>query len=121
MPWKFLATADTYIFNWLIGYSALLGPIAGIMVMDYWVLRKRELDVAELYRPHGKYGRYNFAALVALVIGVLPNVPGFLKSAGFIGGERNLFDELYVYAWFIGFGLSAALYAGLMQTMSPKK
>ena len=61
MPWKFLATADTYIFNWLIGYSALLGPIAGIMVMDYWVLRKQELDVPELYRVNGKYAGYNAA------------------------------------------------------------
>ncbi len=120
MPWKFLATADTYIFNWLIGYSALLGPIAGIMVMDYWVLRKQELDVAELYRPRGKYAGFNPAAIVALVIGVLPNVPGFLKSAGFITGERNFFDEIYVYAWFLGFGLSAALYVGLMKAM-PKR
>ena len=121
MPWKFLATADTYIFNWLIGYSALLGPIAGIMVMDYWALRKTELDVAELYRPHGKYAGYNVAAIAALIIGVLPNVPGFLKSAGFITGEKNFFDEIYVYAWFIGFGLSAALYLGLMKAMPPKK
>ncbi|MDP2275184.1 MAG: NCS1 family nucleobase:cation symporter-1 [Archangium sp.] len=121
MPWKFLATADTYIFNWLIGYSALLGPIAGIMVVDYWVLRKQELDVAELYRPKGKYGGYNPPAIIALVAGVLPNVPGFLKSAGFIAGERNFFDEIYVYAWFLGFGLSAALFYGLMKAMPPKK
>ncbi|MBL8920365.1 MAG: NCS1 family nucleobase:cation symporter-1 [Myxococcaceae bacterium] len=120
MPWKFLATADTYIFNWLIGYSALLGPIAGIMVADYWYLRKKQLDVAELYRPHGEYAGFNVAALIALVVGVLPNVPGFLKSAGLVTGEKNLFDELYVYAWFIGFGLSAALYVGLMRAM-PKK
>jgi NCS1 family nucleobase:cation symporter-1 len=121
MPWKFLATADTYIFNWLIGYSALLGPIAGIMVIDYWVIRKRELDVPDLYRVNGKYAGINPAAVIALVVGVLPNVPGFLKSAGFISGEKNFFDSIYVYAWFIGFGLSAALYAGLMQAMPPKK
>ncbi len=120
MPWKFLATADTYIFNWLIGYSALLGPIAGIMVMDYWVLRKQELDVPELYRPHGKYAGYNAAAIIALVVGVLPNVPGFLKSAGFITGEKNFFDAIYVYAWFIGFGLSSALYLALMRVMPPQ-
>lgn len=120
MPWKFLATADTYIFNWLIGYSALLGPIAGIMVLDYWVLRKRELDVPELYRPKGKYAGYNLAAIIALLLGVLPNVPGFLKSAGFIKGDKNFFDEIYVYAWFIGFGLSAALYMALMKAMPPK-
>ncbi len=110
MPWKFLASADTYIFNWLIGYSALLGPIAGIMVVDYWVLRKRELDVPELYRPNGKFAGVNLNAVIALVVGVAPNVPGFLKSAGFIAGEKNFFDEIYVYAWFIGLGLAASLY-----------
>jgi len=115
MPWKFLATADTYIFNWLIGYSALLGPIAGIMVADYWVIRNRALDVPDLYRPHGRYAGFNVSAIVALVVGVIPNVPGFLKSAGFIAGEKNLFDALYVYAWFIGFGLSAGLYVALMR------
>ena len=54
------------------------------------------------------------------MLGVLPNVPGFLKSAGFITGEKNFFDAIYVYAWFIGFGLSAALYVGLMKVM-PKR
>ncbi|MFO0600042.1 MAG: NCS1 family nucleobase:cation symporter-1 [Myxococcaceae bacterium] len=119
MPWKFLATADTYIFNWLIGYSALLGPIAGIMVIDYWLVRKQTLDVPDLYRTDGQYRGVNVAALLALVIGVIPNVPGFLKSAGFITGEKNFFDELYVYAWFIGFGLSAGLYVVFMRTLPP--
>ncbi len=113
MPWKFLASADTYIFNWLIGYSALLGPIAGIMVVDYWVLRKRELDVPELYRPNGAFKGFNVNALIALAVGVAPNVPGFLKSTGVLTGEKNFFDELYVYAWFVGLGLAAGLYYGL--------
>jgi NCS1 family nucleobase:cation symporter-1 len=120
MPWRFLSSADVYIFNWLIGYSALLGPIAGIMVVDYWVLRKQELDVPELYRVNGKYAGINPAAVIALVLGVSPNVPGFLKSAGFIKGDPNFFDSIYVYAWFIGFGLSAALYLGLSKAM-PRK
>lgn len=119
LPWKFLSSADTYIFNWLIGYSALLGPIAGIMIVDYWVLRRRELDVAELYRPHGKYAGVNAVAMLALVVGVLPNVPGFLKSAGLITGEKNFFDELYVYAWFIGVVLSGGLYFALMRARKP--
>jgi NCS1 family nucleobase:cation symporter-1 len=120
MPWKLLASADTYIFNWLIGYSALLGPIAGIMVVDYWVLRRTELAVEELYRPNGRYAGYNPAALLALVLGVAPNVPGFLKSSGFITGEKNLFDALYVYAWFLGFGLSALAYVALTRAL-PKR
>lgn len=110
LPWKLLSSAEVYIFNWLIGYSALLGPIAGIMVVDYWLVRKQTLDVAELYRPNGKYAGTNGVAVLALVLGVLPNVPGFLKSAGLTTREANVFDDLYVYAWFTGFLIAGAVY-----------
>jgi NCS1 family nucleobase:cation symporter-1 len=63
MPWKLLASADTYIFNWLVGYSALLGPIAGIMIADYWLVRRCELDVPDLYRPEGRYRGTNPVAV----------------------------------------------------------
>ncbi len=124
MPWKLLASADAFIFNWLIGYSALLGPIAGIMIADYWLLRRRELEVADLYRPQGRYGTVNWVAMVALAAGVLPNVPGFLKSAhlaGWHGGvmePATLFDRIYVYAWFVGFLVSGALYLAGMRLRS---
>jgi NCS1 family nucleobase:cation symporter-1 len=110
MPWKLLASAETYIFNWLIGYSALLGPIAGIMVVDYWLLKQQELDVPDLYRTNGRYAGVNLIAVVALIAGILPNIPGFLKSAGIIAGPPNFFDDLYVYAWFTGFLIAGALY-----------
>jgi len=110
LPWKLLSSAEVYIFNWLIGYSALLGPIAGIMVVDYWLVRKQTLDVAELYRPNGKYAGTNGVAVLALVLGVLPNVPGFLKSAGLTTREPNFFDDLYVYAWFTGFLIAGVVY-----------
>lgn len=110
MPWKLLSSAESYIFNWLIGYSALLGPIAGIMVVDYWLVRKTELDVPDLYRPNGRYAGTNKVALVALIAGVLPNIPGFLKSAHVIEGPPGFFDAIYVYAWFTGFFISGALY-----------
>ncbi|MFN0058136.1 MAG: NCS1 family nucleobase:cation symporter-1 [Planctomycetota bacterium] len=110
MPWKLLATPGTYIFEWLIGYSALLGPIAGIMIIDYWVLRRRELDVADLYRTTGRYAGVNRAAVLALIAGVLPNVPGFLKVTHVTAGESGLFDAIYQYAWFVGFGIAGALY-----------
>ncbi|MBI5507607.1 MAG: NCS1 family nucleobase:cation symporter-1 [Deltaproteobacteria bacterium] len=110
MPWKLLASADTYIFNWLIGYSALLGPIAGIMIVDYWLIRRRELEVPDLYRATGRYPRWNWVAVGALVCGILPNLPGFLKSAGLTAGEPDFFDRLYVYAWFVGFGVAGGLY-----------
>jgi NCS1 family nucleobase:cation symporter-1 len=117
MPWKLLATANAYIFNWLIGYSALLGPIAGIMIADYFVLRRATLDVPDLYRPAGRYGRVNPVAIVALVVGVAPNVPGFLKSAGVLSGPHGFWDGLYVYAWFTGVLLAAGVYlTGMLLT-----
>ncbi|MBM4391578.1 MAG: NCS1 family nucleobase:cation symporter-1 [Deltaproteobacteria bacterium] len=106
LPWKLLASAGAYIFTWLIGYSALLGPIAGIMVADYWLHRKQGLDVRELYRVDGRYKGTNWIAIRALVLGVLPNVPGFLKAAGLREGPPDFFDELYVYAWFVGFAIA---------------
>ncbi|MBN2360024.1 MAG: NCS1 family nucleobase:cation symporter-1 [Deltaproteobacteria bacterium] len=115
MPWQLLASASAYIFNWLVGYSALLGPIAGIMIVDYWLLRRSRLDVADLYRPTGRYAGVNPWAVTALVIGILPNVPGFLHSAGLWERPANFFDALYVYAWFLGFFVAGGLYAVLMR------
>jgi nucleobase:cation symporter-1, NCS1 family len=119
MPWKLLTSAETYIFNWLIGYSALLGPIAGVMVADYWLVRKKVLDVPDLYRTNGRYAGVNFIAVGALVVGILPNIPGFLKSAKVIGGEPNVFDSIYVYAWFVGFAIAFGIYAIGMRLTAP--
>jgi NCS1 family nucleobase:cation symporter-1 len=120
MPWKLLASADVYIFNWLVGYSALLGPIAGIMIADYWLLRRGELDVPDLYRPKGRYAGVNWLALGALVLGIAPNVPGFLKSAHVISGPENFFDQIYVYAWFTGFLLAGGLHLVGAKWVAPR-
>jgi nucleobase:cation symporter-1, NCS1 family len=109
MPWKLLASAGSYIFTWLIGYSALLAPIAGIMIADYWLRRRRQLDVADLYRPHGRYGGTNPVAVLALLAGVAPNVPGFLQAAG-LATVPAFFNALYVYAWFTGFLIGGSTY-----------
>src|SRR5262249_34253934 len=84
MPWQLLASAKDYLFNWLIGYGTLLGPIAAIMIADYFVLRKRHLDVPELYRPKGRYAGVNWVAVVVLAVCIAPNVPGFLHSSGIV-------------------------------------
>jgi NCS1 family nucleobase:cation symporter-1 len=119
MPWKLMASADSYIFNWLVGYSALLGPVAGIMICDYFVLRNRTLDVPDLYRHEGRYGRWNGAAIAALIVGVLPNVIGFLKSTHVIEGAPNFWDAIYVYAWFTGFGIAFGVYYAMSKAMRP--
>ncbi len=117
MPWKLLATAGSYIFTWLIGYSALLGPIAGIMIADYWILRRRNLDVPDLYRTKGRYAGVNWIAVLALVLGVAPNIPGFLRAAGAWDRPENFFDTLYVYAWLTGVLIAGSVYlAGMLLT-----
>ncbi len=113
MPWKLIESTHGYIFTWLIGYSALLGPIGGILIADYFLVRGTELDVDGLYRRDGPYwyrGGFNPVALVALVLGVLPNLPGFLHAAHFIEHVPPLFDSLYTYAWFVGVFVSGVVY-----------
>lgn len=113
MPWRLLADPKQYVFTWLIGYGALLGPIGGILIADYFVLRKRELDLAELYNPNGKYRGVSRAGILALVIGVIPSLPGFLMTVNILRGgwgEAAFFAALYKYAWFVGFGIAFAAY-----------
>jgi nucleobase:cation symporter-1, NCS1 family len=120
MPWKLYADAAAYIFTWLIGYSSLMGAIGGILIADYWILRKRELSVEDLFDVNGRY-RYqngvNRRAILALVLAILPVVPGFLRAAMTPGGQvqnPGIYDHLYTYAWFVTFGLSFVLYLLLM-------
>ena len=104
----------------MIGYSALLGPIAGILIVDYYLVRKTELNVPELYREDGQYSYgngWNMAALAAFVIGVVPNIPGFLNAAfpASFPGVAEGFKTIYTYAWFVGVAISALVYAGMMK------
>src|SRR3989475_8151987 len=81
MPRKLVADPNGYIFTWLIAYSALLGPIGGILIADYYVYRRRRLNLAALYDPDGEYRfckGFSIVALVALILGVIPSIPGFL-------------------------------------------
>jgi NCS1 family nucleobase:cation symporter-1 len=121
MPWKLLANPDGYIFTWLIGYSALLGPIAGIMIADYFILRKKHLDLGDLYQKNGIYqytGGFSIAALLAFLLAVLPNLPGFLARIHAVENVPAFFTGIYPQAWFIGFGLAFGLYL-LFRKISP--
>ena len=109
MPWKLMASHNNYI-GWLVGYSGLLGPVAGIMVADYFFIRHTRLDTESLYQRNGPYEYFrgfNPRALIALVAGV---------GAALIGLAVPSLRSLYDYAWFVGFGLSAVLYVALMGT-----
>jgi NCS1 family nucleobase:cation symporter-1 len=118
MPWRLLADLGNYIFVWLIGYSALLGPIGGIMIADYYLLRRARLKVEDLYSRSGEYtykSGINWKAVVVLVLAILPNVPGFINAATGKSIFPAFFDTIYTYAWFVGLPLAAGLYYVVMR------
>ena len=108
MPWKLLDNYKTFIFGWLGGYAAFLGPVAGIMICDYWVIRKRSLLVDDLYLRGGAYeysGGFNWKAVAALALGAAVALSGLV-----VPGLRFGYD----YSWFVGFVVSFASYYAMM-------
>lgn len=119
-PWKLMADPNGYIFTWLIAYSSLLGPVGGIMIVDYFLINKETLALDDLYQPKGIYSfktGFNPAAMWALVLGILPNVPGFLLQVKLIDNDAfpEWISHLYHYAWFVGFAVSAVVYWLMMR------
>ncbi len=115
MPWKLVADPTGYIFTWLIAYSALLGPIGGILIADYFVVRRCKLDVAALYKTDGEFrftSGFSLVALLALVLGALPSLPGFLVNVKLLNANSvpQFLAHLYNYAWFIGFAVAFVVY-----------
>jgi NCS1 family nucleobase:cation symporter-1 len=116
MPWRLYADAAAYIFTWLIGYSSLMGAIGGVLICDYWLLRRQTLVPADLFKLRGAYSYdngINWRAMAALVVAILPVIPGFLRAATTPGGQianPTFLDTLYTYAWFVTFGLSFIVY-----------
>ncbi len=123
MPWKLIADPSGYIFTWLIAYSSLLGAVGGILIADYFVIRKAKLALADLYRAGGQYwydGGFNWRAIVALVLGIAPCAPGFLGTVKLLTvGE--VWMKMYNYAWFISFGVAFVVYILLMLIAPPAR
>jgi NCS1 family nucleobase:cation symporter-1 len=122
-PWKLIADPSGYIFTWLVGYSGLLGPVGGIMIADYFVCRRRVLDVNALYDPAGRYrfsGGISWVAVAALMLGILPSLPGFLVEVHWIDGTGipAFLIALYGYAWFVGFGVAFLAYV-ILRRLAP--
>jgi nucleobase:cation symporter-1, NCS1 family len=120
-PWKLIADPTGYIFRWLVAYSSLLGAVGGILIADYYVLRRTRLDLRGLYSGDGEYWYvrgFNPLAMIALAVGIAPCVPGFLGTIGALDVDP-VWISLYHYAWFISFGVSAACYVLLMKTAGP--
>jgi NCS1 family nucleobase:cation symporter-1 len=113
-PWRLLADPTGYIFNWLVGYSGGLGAIAGVLIIDYWLVRKKKLVLGDLYRKEGAYtynGGWNWRAIVATLIGC---------GLAWIGLVVPALAPLYAYAWFVGFGAAAIVHYVLMKATPPK-
>lgn len=119
-PWKLIADPNGYIFTWLIAYSSLLGPVGGIMIADYFFIKKQTLVVNELYESSGRYtynNGFNRAAITALLLGIVPNIPGFLVTIHVVATENvpEWISGMYNYAWFVGFIVSFFVYLGLQR------
>jgi NCS1 family nucleobase:cation symporter-1 len=107
-PWRWLESHGSYVMGWLVGYSSFLGPIAGVMIADYFIIRKRVIVTDDLFKRGGIYefsGGFNWRAIAALTAGILVALIGLKVSA---------LHSLYQYAWFVGFGVSFFVYLALM-------
>jgi NCS1 family nucleobase:cation symporter-1 len=112
-PWTLMSSYSNYIFKWLVGYSGFLGPIAGVLICDYFVVRKKFLTVEDLYQRHGQYEYargFNLTAVAALAAGA---------ALAFVGLVYSPLRVLYNYAWFVGFLVSFLTYFALMNRVAP--
>jgi nucleobase:cation symporter-1, NCS1 family len=112
-PWKLMADYGSYIFGWLVGYSGFLGPIAGVLICDYFVVRKKYLIAEDLYQRNGQYEYsrgFNWTAVFSLAAGA---------GVAFIGLAVPALRVLYNYAWFVGFLVSFLAYFALMNRVAP--
>ena len=114
-PWKLLSSPDIYIFRWLNGYSGGLGAIAGVLIADYWLVRRQQLVLADLYRTQGAYtysSGWNWRAVAATLIGC---------GLAWIGWKVPALKPLFDYGWFVGFGTAAVIHYGLMKAFPPQR
>jgi len=112
-PWKLMANYGSYIFGWLVGYSGFLGPIAGVLICDYFIVRKKKPFVQDLYQRNGLYEYqrgFHWQALAALAAGA---------GVAFIGLIVPPLRILYNYAWFVGFIVSFFVYFAMAHSAQP--
>ncbi len=128
-PWEIYEDAGAYIFTWLVGYGSLLGAFGGVMVIDYWLLRRERLDLADLYTadPSGQYwydAGFNWRAFVAVAVAVIPVIPGFLDAAtteNFQGfQDPNILQRFYEQGFAFTFFVAAVVYYVLMKALAPR-
>ncbi|KAG8932925.1 hypothetical protein FRC03_000061 [Tulasnella sp. 419] len=121
-PWEILATAIGFL-TFMGGYTIVLGPISAIMIIDYFIIHKKAIDVPSLYRPHARYrytGGVNLRALAALVVAVPINLPGLIST---INPKINVHGGIYPYqiAYLLGFTIAGGIYYVLSIVFPPKE
>jgi NCS1 family nucleobase:cation symporter-1 len=121
-PWRLLANAADYIYAWLVGYSGGLGSIAGVLIADYWLVRKKRLALPDLYRTKGIYtylSGWNWRAVIATLLGCALAWGGVILQR--FGVTVDWLLKLYPYAWFVGFGSGAIAHFVLMKVFPPSE
>jgi NCS1 family nucleobase:cation symporter-1 len=133
MPWNFLADSSSYIFTWLGTYGGATGPIAGVLIADYWWVRRRQLKLADLYRSSGKYryaSGWNPIAVVSLLVGVFVAIGGAYSKLAPDGSPTGPFPPegiipflkgFYDFSWLIGLVVAFVLYGVLTMVAGNKE
>ena len=119
-PWRLLENAQRYIDGWLVGYSGGMGSIGAVLIVDYWLIRKKRLALGDLYRRRGAYsytGGWNLRAAIATILGCAFAWSGPILTK--LGKPISFFDTLYSYGWFVGFAVAGISYLILMTAVPP--
>jgi len=112
-PWNLISEPEGYFFVWLIAYSALLGAAGGVLITDYYCVRRTRLDLLDLYKTNGRYwysNGFNPLAIIAIVAGILPCIPGFIETIYSTTVTPTFWTGIYHYSWFVSFGIASVVY-----------
>ena len=123
-PWKLVADPHVYIFTWLGVVGGLLGTVAGILIADYWIIRRTHLELDQLYTPGGRYwyaSGWNWRAVAAFAAGGLLAVGGSYGGPFPAGGMVPLLQPLADYGWAVGLASSLLLYLAFTRLSPPQQ
>jgi len=125
-PWNLYSDPHSYIFTWLGTYGGATGAIAGVLMADYWWVRRTKLNLGDLYRATGKYrytGGWNWIAVVSLLIGIVIAIGGSYSGSGEPfpkDGIIPLLKPLADYSWVVGLVVAFVLYGVLTKVVGNK-
>ena len=126
-PWNLYSDPHAYIFTWLGTYGGATGAIAGVLIADYWWVRRNHLHLAELYRRGGRYeynSGWNWIAVVSLLVGILFAIGGSYSGNGDpypANGFIPLLKPLADYSWVVGLVVAFVLYGVLTMVAGNKE